>query len=44
MALAPFTESFGPLDGSATAYLCSGFTCERPVSDPDALRELIRNS
>jgi uncharacterized protein YyaL (SSP411 family) len=44
VALAPFTESFGPLDGSAAAYLCSGFTCERPVSHPDALRELIRNN
>ena len=42
--LAPFTESFGPLDGSAAAYLCTGFACERPVSDPDSLRDLIRNS
>ena len=44
VALAPFTESFGLLDGSAAAYLCSGFTCERPVSEPDALRELIRRA
>ena len=36
-----FTESFTPLDGRAAAYLCSGFTCERPVSDPAALRELL---
>jgi len=42
--LAPFTESFGLLDGSAAAYLCTGFACERPVSDPDALRDLIRDS
>ena len=39
--LAPFTESFDLLDGRAAAYLCSGFACERPVSDPGALRDLI---
>jgi uncharacterized protein YyaL (SSP411 family) len=39
--LAPFTESFDLLDGQAAAYLCSGFACERPVSEPDALRDLI---
>ncbi len=42
--LAPFTESFGLLDGRAAAYLCSGFACERPVSEPDALRDLIRDA
>ncbi len=42
--LAPFTESFDLLDGRAAAYLCSGFACEQPVSDPDALRELISNA
>ena len=40
--LAPFTKSFGLLDGRAAAYLCSGFACERPVSDAEALRDLIR--
>ena len=42
--LAPFTESFDLLDGRAAAYLCSGFACERPVSEPDALRDLIRDA
>jgi uncharacterized protein YyaL (SSP411 family) len=42
--LAPFTRGFGLLDGGAAAYLCSGFACERPVSEPDALRDLIRNA
>ena len=41
VALAPFTETFALLDGRAAAYLCSGFACERPVSDPAALRELL---
>ena len=27
------------IDGSPTAYLCEGFTCRMPVTDPDALRE-----
>ncbi|MCL7960196.1 MAG: hypothetical protein M8861_08395 [marine benthic group bacterium] len=39
--LAPFTGSFDLLDGHAAAYLCSGFACERPVSDPAALRDLL---
>jgi hypothetical protein len=39
--LAPFTEGFDLLDGQAAAHLCSGFACERPVSEPDALRDLI---
>jgi uncharacterized protein YyaL (SSP411 family) len=42
--LAPFTESFDLLDGQAAAYLCSGFACERPVSEPDALRDLMENA
>jgi len=42
--LAPFTKSFGLLDGRAAAYLCSGFACERPVSDTEALRDLIRTA
>jgi uncharacterized protein YyaL (SSP411 family) len=42
--LAPFTESFDLLDGQAAAYLCSGFACERPVSEPDALRDLIEHA
>jgi hypothetical protein len=24
--------------GHATAYVCRGFVCDAPVSDPDALR------
>ena len=39
--LAPVVRDFRALDGQATAYVCTGFVCERPVTDPQALRELL---
>jgi uncharacterized protein YyaL (SSP411 family) len=30
-----------PLDGHAAAYVCEHFACQQPVTDPDALRELL---
>ncbi len=30
------------VDGSAAAYVCRGFVCERPVTEPAALREALR--
>jgi uncharacterized protein YyaL (SSP411 family) len=30
------------VDGAAAAYVCRGFVCERPVTDPDALRAALR--
>ena len=39
--LAPVVRDFRAIDGRATAYLCRGFACERPVTDPDALRALV---
>ncbi len=30
------------LDGRATAYVCHGFSCQMPVTDPDALRSQLR--
>jgi hypothetical protein len=28
-------------DGRATAYVCEEFSCQAPVSDPDALRKIL---
>ncbi|KHL10967.1 UNVERIFIED_CONTAM: hypothetical protein LK11_44605 [Mumia flava] len=34
----PLFEGRDLVDGSAAAYVCRGFVCERPVTDPAALR------
>ncbi|HLO79155.1 MAG TPA: thioredoxin domain-containing protein [Magnetospirillum sp.] len=31
----------GPVDGAAAAYVCRGFTCSNPVSDPALLRQAL---
>jgi len=40
--LAPFTRTLVPLEGKATAYVCSGRTCSVPVTTIEGLRELLR--
>ncbi|MDQ4084742.1 MAG: N-acylglucosamine 2-epimerase, partial [Actinomycetota bacterium] len=30
------------VDGAAAAYVCRGFVCDRPVTDPEALRAALR--
>jgi len=39
--MAPFTAAMGLEEGRATAYLCHGFVCERPVTDPAELKALL---
>ena len=34
----PFMETVVRIEDKATAYVCSGFTCKMPVTDPNALR------
>jgi uncharacterized protein YyaL (SSP411 family) len=37
----PWLAAMKPLDGKATAYLCENFTCQAPVTSPDALQKLL---
>ncbi len=39
-ALAPFTEAMMPLNGRATAYICTAKSCKQPVT---TVEELIKN-
>ncbi len=38
----PLLESRGLVDGAPAAYVCRGFVCRRPVTDPADLREELR--
>lgn len=37
----PLLDDRGTIDGKATAYVCRKFTCERPVTTPEALAKLL---
>ena len=39
--LAPYTESMTALDGKATVYVCSNFTCELPTTDAQKMVSLL---
>ncbi|MQA15993.1 MAG: DUF255 domain-containing protein [Pseudonocardiaceae bacterium] len=38
---APLLADRGLVEGSAAAYVCHGFVCDRPVSSPDELRAAL---
>lgn len=40
-ALVPGARGQDPLDGRSAAYVCERFACQRPVTDPAALGELL---
>ncbi len=40
--LAPFTATMDGRDGRATAYVCSGFSCQNPTSDIAEMLEMLR--
>jgi uncharacterized protein YyaL (SSP411 family) len=37
----PFLRDLKPVDGKATAYVCENFTCQLPVTTPEALAERL---
>ena len=41
-SLVPLLEGRTSIDGRPTAYVCRGFTCRLPVTDPDALATQLR--
>jgi len=40
-AMAPFIEGMEQIDDHATAYLCQGFACQKPQTEPKELRKLL---
>ena len=42
--LAPFTESYASIDGTAAAYVCRDFQCKLPTTDPAKLAELLEDA
>ena len=41
--LLPFYQDYQALGGSPTAYICSGFTCQPPLTDGELLRQKLRS-
>ena len=39
---APWLAGMNALGGRATAYVCEEFTCQAPLSEPDALRRVLQ--
>lgn len=40
-AIAPFVKSYSGINGKATAYVCTNYTCNLPTNDPRKMLELI---
>lgn len=41
-AIIPFIRDMTAADGQSTAYVCSGFTCQQPTTNPKQLLELLQ--
>jgi len=39
--IAPFVQSHFAVNGQATAYVCTNFTCALPTNDPRKMLELL---
>ncbi len=40
-ALAPFVRDMIPKEGKATAYVCRGYTCQAPITDPKEMEKAL---
>ncbi|MEN6374537.1 MAG: thioredoxin domain-containing protein [Smithella sp.] len=40
-SIAPFTKNMKSIDGKATAYVCSNFTCSKPITDFAEMMEVL---
>jgi uncharacterized protein YyaL (SSP411 family) len=40
--LIPHSAAMTSIHDTATAYVCSGYTCGEPITDPAGLMDLIR--
>ncbi|MCX5846098.1 MAG: thioredoxin domain-containing protein [Deltaproteobacteria bacterium] len=41
ISIAPFTKDLKPIDDTATAYVCTNFTCHSPTTDSDEMLRLL---
>jgi len=39
--IAPFVQPYSSINGQATAYVCSNFTCSLPTNDPEQMMKLL---
>ena len=39
--LAPYTDAYTALEGRATAYVCSNYSCQLPTTDPGEMLRLL---
>ena len=39
--LTPYVKWMVPLEGQAAAYICQNFACQKPLTDPEVLREKL---
>jgi uncharacterized protein YyaL (SSP411 family) len=41
-SIIPQLKNQPPIDGKATVYICRNFTCQAPVTDPEVVREQLK--
>ena len=42
--LAPFTAAYQAIDGQATAYVCSDYSCQNPTTKPEHMLDQLRKT